>query len=1167
MSIKLKVRQGGASASQPDLANLAEAREGIPIFGSDGSPLIDFAQRWEQGQAGQGSYTYVDVDGSMSYFHRPHAEVKLIEDESGTDYIIGWGRMEGGNDTGRPATGPVGHGTVEHSSIQVMDCNIDLRGLPFRTAWERPAETSWQRLQALELRSLNGSSSTGHVRRATTDITINNFVGGNHLVDASDPVDMDAKTYPIGTTPLDVMEDIFSQWEGKRWGVTLHHTDSGTHKCLLVLEPGDHDTFQSALKISDVLADWSPDDPDAPVLVPEWRRGAGKVSDNSEVISGLISIWQGTKDNPRSVYVETADSEDDWETWVDVFNDDVAANETQATRRANAILNDRKRPYVTPQPSITLNPDQVTLITAGQSIEVKSVVINQGPDRHDYQWWTIAEIRWEPLPDGRWVAHLQLDRAKNAAGGNGGGGHPQPGSTTPKPAPEHVPDPGDSLDKFYNANDAGGDAENWTGLLGNQGGSGDGAAGTDWYYYKSNSPRQYQRMTAWAAGDQVRIEGYIGCRSDTGGGLMIAFCDGAVGDEVTVDNTLETHVLATNPAEHHHADEWTFFTAGPYEAPVGTTAIALGKVGGLTVDFDEISIFLVGDPAANDPDANDYGDFPHDSTHWLPSDYVEARLDDLQSQVSALPQSIRDSLEWKQSVRVATTANGTLATAFDNGSTVDGVTLATGDRILIKDQTSAVENGIYEVVASGAPTRASDFDSDSEVVAAAVVVEEGSANADKVFICTSDEPTVVGTDGIDFSALSGGGGSGHTIKEDGTPLTARAGLNFGSGIVATDDAGNNETDVDLDWAEDADVSTQAFGDAAATGTSQEVARGGHKHGMPALGTTTQPVGTAAGGSATTPSKSDHVHATGAGTPSTQAFGDAASTGTGPAAAMTDHKHAMPADPVTAHAAASDPHTGYVLESLIDAKGDLIAGTAADTVGRLPVGSDNKVLTAKSSESTGLTWSLVSDIPAATNIGWIDSASNPDKPPASPNALDDEFDAGSLDGKWTQTGGAAAPTFADSKLLAFSPSAGSTGFRQTFQPGASTAFTIRIKFIGFNFQSDTDLVGLQFLDSSNANICSLDIRRSSGILRMHKDVAAAGTDVSLAFMQAQVYLEVSRDASNVWSYRISWDGSFWSSNGMATNTTSTTVDKVNIRIETTRSVSVMGSGVDWIRRTV
>ncbi len=90
--------------------------------------------------------------------------------------------------------------------------------------------------------------------------------------------------------------------------------------------------------------------------------------------------------------------------------------------------------------------------------------------------------------------------------------------------------------------------------------------------------------------------------------------------------------------------------------------------------------------------------------------------------------------------------------------------------------------------------------------------------------------------------------------------------------------------------------TQAFSDAAAAGSAAIAARRDHKHAWPALGTTAAAVGTSAGGSAVTPSKSDHVHATGAGTPSTQAFADAAATGTGPAAAMTDHKHAMPAAP-------------------------------------------------------------------------------------------------------------------------------------------------------------------------------------------------------------------------------------------------------------------------------
>jgi hypothetical protein len=67
-------------------------------------------------------------------------------------------------------------------------------------------------------------------------------------------------------------------------------------------------------------------------------------------------------------------------------------------------------------------------------------------------------------------------------------------------------------------------------------------------------------------------------------------------------------------------------------------------------------------------------------------------------------------LSVKDSVRAATAVAGTLATSFANGSTVGGVTLATNDRILIKNQATATENGIYVVNASGAPTRAADAD-------------------------------------------------------------------------------------------------------------------------------------------------------------------------------------------------------------------------------------------------------------------------------------------------------------------------------------------------------------------------------------------------------------------------------------------------------------------------
>lgn len=126
-------------------------------------------------------------------------------------------------------------------------------------------------------------------------------------------------------------------------------------------------------------------------------------------------------------------------------------------------------------------------------------------------------------------------------------------------------------------------------------------------------------------------------------------------------------------------------------------------------------------------------------------------------------------LRWKSPVRVATTANGALATAYENGDTVDGQALVTGDRILLKDQTTQTENGIYTVNVSGAPTRATDADSTAELNAATVFVTSGTVNADKAFTQTTDNPTV-GSSNIVFAQF--GGGASYTADGQGIELTA-----------------------------------------------------------------------------------------------------------------------------------------------------------------------------------------------------------------------------------------------------------------------------------------------------------------------------------------------------------------------------------------------------------
>jgi hypothetical protein len=119
-------------------------------------------------------------------------------------------------------------------------------------------------------------------------------------------------------------------------------------------------------------------------------------------------------------------------------------------------------------------------------------------------------------------------------------------------------------------------------------------------------------------------------------------------------------------------------------------------------------------------------------------------------------------LDVKESVRVASTADMDIAGAsndLNTGEALDGVTLATGDRVLVKNQSTGSENGIYVVVgASAAPTRATDFNENDEVSGGTFTfVEEGTANADSGWVVTTDGAIVVGTTALAFAQFSGAG--------------------------------------------------------------------------------------------------------------------------------------------------------------------------------------------------------------------------------------------------------------------------------------------------------------------------------------------------------------------------------------------------------------------------
>ena len=160
--------------------------------------------------------------------------------------------------------------------------------------------------------------------------------------------------------------------------------------------------------------------------------------------------------------------------------------------------------------------------------------------------------------------------------------------------------------------------------------------------------------------------------------------------------------------------------------------------------------------------------------------------------------AVKTGLDFKDSVRLATTANGTLGSAFANGQSVDGTTLSTGDRILLKNQTTGSENCIYTVNASGAPTRATDFDENAEVTSGAFVfVEAGTQNADSGFVLTTDGTITVGSTALAFTQFSGAGsftaGDGLTrtgnqidVNDDNVTIEVNSDAVRIKGIAATD---------------------------------------------------------------------------------------------------------------------------------------------------------------------------------------------------------------------------------------------------------------------------------------------------------------------------------------------------------------------------------------------
>jgi len=105
-------------------------------------------------------------------------------------------------------------------------------------------------------------------------------------------------------------------------------------------------------------------------------------------------------------------------------------------------------------------------------------------------------------------------------------------------------------------------------------------------------------------------------------------------------------------------------------------------------------------------------------------------------------------------VEAASTANVALGSGLENGDTIDGVTLATGDEVLLKDQSTDSQNGIYTVVSSGTASRSTEYDAIAEISGQIVVVNQGTTNDNTMWMCTTNTSATLGSDSVSFTKIT-----------------------------------------------------------------------------------------------------------------------------------------------------------------------------------------------------------------------------------------------------------------------------------------------------------------------------------------------------------------------------------------------------------------------------
>ncbi len=175
---------------------------------------------------------------------------------------------------------------------------------------------------------------------------------------------------------------------------------------------------------------------------------------------------------------------------------------------------------------------------------------------------------------------------------------------------------------------------------------------------------------------------------------------------------------------------------------------------------------------------------------------------------------VSQGLDIKDSVKVASTGNLTLS----GTQTIEGVAVSADERVLVKDQSTASQNGLYLCKAS-TWTRTDDLAAGADAAGAFAFVEQGTVNADNAFVCSSDKGSaVVGTNNLTFVQFSGAG-----------QITAADGLQKSGNTLSVDLKSNGglvieSTEIAVDLAASSITGTLAVSDGGTGSTSASAAR-------------------------------------------------------------------------------------------------------------------------------------------------------------------------------------------------------------------------------------------------------------------------------------------------------------------------------------------------------